>query len=54
MIVWCVEQPMKKLQIPFAHMAGVTAVAFVAEDRLVSTGADHTLVTWKVPLVEGW
>ena len=54
LIVWSVEQPMKKLQIPFAHMAGVTGVAFIGEDRLVSAGADHTLVTWKIPLVEAW
>ena len=54
LIVWCCADPMKKLQIPFAHMSGVTGVAWTGEDGLVSTGSDHVIATWKIPAVEGW
>jgi len=49
LILWSCAQPMKKLQIPFAHMGGVTGVVFLAADRLASVGGDHVVATWKVP-----
>ena len=50
LIVWSRENPSKKLQLPYAHMGGVTDAAFISEDRLVSVGSDHVIVTWKIPL----
>jgi WD repeat-containing protein 1 (actin-interacting protein 1) len=50
LIVWSRAVPGKKLQLSYAHMGGVTGVAFLSEDRLVSVGSDHVIATWKIPL----
>ena len=47
--VWNLAKPMSKLQIPFAHNAGVTGLDWVAEDRIVSVGADRVVAQWAVP-----
>lgn len=48
--IWSFEKPTTKRQIPFAHAAGVTGVSWIAEDRLVSCGNDHCIVTWRIPV----
>ena len=50
LILWSRENSAKKLQLSYAHMGGVTGVAFLSDDRLVSVGSDHVIATWKVPL----
>ena len=50
LIVWSREIPSKKLQLLYAHMGGVTNAAFLSDDRLVSVGSDHVIVTWKIPI----
>ncbi|KAF9422411.1 hypothetical protein BGZ94_008590 [Podila epigama] len=46
--VWSTEKPMKKVALLNAHALGVTGVAFVDEDTLLSTGADACVKTWKI------
>jgi len=46
--VWCLASPMKKVQIKFAHKMGVTAVAYLDEQKLVTAGNDGTVVVWNV------
>jgi WD40 repeat protein len=53
-ILWSLERPSAKLQLPFAHMAGVSGIAFLSEERLVSAGNDHSVVTWKLPAESAW
>jgi WD40 repeat protein len=48
--IWCFEKPTTKKQISFAHAGGVSGLAWVDEERLVSAGNDHCIVTWKVPV----
>jgi len=48
-IVWNITKQSAKLQIPFAHMSGVSALGWVDDSKLVSVGNDHTVVTWKIP-----
>lgn len=48
-IVWDFYSPLKKNIIPFAHSGGVTSLVWTDEENLVSSGNDHTIVTWKIP-----
>lgn len=50
--LWSPANPNSKLQIPFTHMGGVTAVEWLAEGKLVSGGNDSAVVTWNVPAFE--
>ena len=54
LIVWSRESPSKKLQIPYAHMGGVTGAVFLSENRLVSVGSDHVIATWQINDVSEW
>ena len=49
--VWDLHHPDAKLQIPFSHKGGVTGVAWLAVDKLVSSGNDHAVVTWNIPSI---
>ena len=44
--IWNLSKPMTQLHLPYSHMGGVTGVAWLDTDRLVSCGNDHCLVTW--------
>jgi WD40 repeat protein len=46
--IWSLEKPMSKHQFTFSHSGGVTGVDWLAADKLVSVGNDHTIVTWDV------
>mmetsp|Transcript_18263 Transcript_18263/g.18333 ORF Transcript_18263/g.18333 Transcript_18263/m.18333 type:complete len:625 (-) Transcript_18263:189-2063(-) len=45
--IWRFATPTVQLKIPFTHQGGVSGVAWIDEDRLISTGSDHCIVTWK-------
>jgi WD40 repeat protein len=47
-IIWNYNNHASKTQIPFAHMSGITGIAWIDERRIVTTGNDGTVVTWKV------
>ena len=47
-IIWSVAKPSAKRMIPFTHSGGVTGIAWSDDENLVSTGADHCVVTWHV------
>lgn len=48
-IVWNIDTPRQKgLTLSFAHKEGVTGVAFLDEDRLVSAGNDHCVCVWNL------
>jgi WD repeat-containing protein 1 (actin-interacting protein 1) len=47
--IWDAVNPANKLHLPFCHMSGVTGVAWLDEERLVSAGNDHVIVSWKLP-----
>lgn len=51
-IVWNMADVMNKVQIPFAHMGGVTGVGWLDIGKLVSVGNDHATVTWNIPVDE--
>ncbi|KAF9389297.1 WD40 repeat-like protein [Podila verticillata] len=46
--VWSTEKEMKKVSMLNAHALGVTGVAFVDEDTVISAGADACVKTWKI------
>ncbi|KAG0354323.1 WD40 repeat-like protein, partial [Gamsiella multidivaricata] len=46
--VWSREKPTKKILIANAHALSVSGAVFVDEDRVVSTGADACVKTWKL------
>lgn len=48
-IIWNCAQPTAKLQYPFAHSGGVSAIQWMADGKLVSAGNDHTIVFWNIP-----
>lgn len=47
--LWSNAKPASKIQLAYAHMGGVTGLGWLSEESLVSTGNDHTMVTWKIP-----
>lgn len=47
--LWNNSKPASKIQLAFAHMGGVTGLGWLSEESLISTGNDHTMVTWKIP-----
>jgi WD repeat-containing protein 1 (actin-interacting protein 1) len=47
--IWNLAKPMSKIQIPFSHMGGVNEVQWINDERLVSGGNDHCIVTWRIP-----
>jgi WD repeat-containing protein 1 (actin-interacting protein 1) len=47
--IWNTANPSNKLHLPYCHMSGVTGVAWLDEERLVSAGSDHVIVSWKIP-----
>ncbi|KAI3635576.1 hypothetical protein MIR68_006214 [Amoeboaphelidium protococcarum] len=46
--VWSVEKPMKYIAIKGAHQDGVSGVAFLNNNTVVSTGADSCVKVWNV------
>ncbi|KAF9914329.1 hypothetical protein BX616_008522 [Lobosporangium transversale] len=46
--VWNLENPTKRIAILNAHALSVSGTAFVEEDRIVTTGADACVKTWKI------
>lgn len=44
--IWDFENPNEKIQIPFAHMGGVTGLDWLDNKVLVSIGNDNSIVTW--------
>jgi WD40 repeat protein len=47
-IVWNMNTPDKMTQFQFAHMGGVSGLAWVADDQLVSAGNDQVVASWRV------
>jgi WD40 repeat protein len=47
-IIWTMAAPEKKTQFQFAHMGGVSGIAWSGEDQLVSTGNDQVVALWRV------
>ena len=47
-IVWSILKPSAKKILPFTHTGGVTGIAWADDQNLVSTGADHCVVTWPI------
>lgn len=47
--IWNYMNYNDKIQIPFTHMGGVTGIEWLATNKLVSVGNDHTIVTWNIP-----
>jgi len=47
--VWNLMKPLSKVHIPLTHMGGVTALQWASEEKLISTGNDHTTLIWKIP-----
>lgn len=47
--IWNTANPSSKQHLPYSHMAGVTGLAWLDEERLVSAGNDHVIVSWKIP-----
>ena len=47
--LWNNAKPNSKIQLAYAHMGGVTGLGWLSEESLISSGNDHTLVTWKIP-----
>ena len=50
--VWNCAKPSSKLHLPFSHAAGVTGIAWIDEERLVSAGNDHVIAMWRLPSSE--
>jgi WD40 repeat protein len=46
--VWNLNKPAVKIQLAYAHTGGVTSLSWASENRLVSGGNDHSIVTWKI------
>lgn len=46
--VWNIVKPNRNIPIKGAHAGGVSGVSFLDEDKLVSTGADAAIRTWKI------
>lgn len=47
-IIWNPSKSVSYHIIPYAHQTGVVGVAWTGEDKLVSAGGDHCIVTWNV------
>lgn len=47
-IIWNCAKNISYHIIPYAHQTGVAGVAWTGEDKLVSCGGDHCIVTWNV------
>lgn len=51
-IVWSRAAPNTKTQVSYAHVSGVTGIAFIdskeGKHHLVSAGNDHVVVTWNM------
>ncbi|KAJ1796489.1 WD40 repeat-like protein [Coemansia sp. RSA 2399] len=47
-IVWSVDQPMRKIAIRNAHIGGAAAVFFTDNETVVSTGADSGVKVWGI------
>ena len=50
--IWNCAKPTTKIQLQFAHVAGVTGVGWLNDTKLVSVGNDHCIVTWNIPPAE--
>jgi WD40 repeat protein len=46
--IWNVVKPMKNIAIKNAHANGVSGVAYLDEDTVVSAGSDAALRSWKI------
>jgi len=44
--VWRFADQTSNLYLPYVHVSGVTGLAWLGTDRLVSAGNDHCVVTW--------
>lgn len=47
--VWNTVNPLTKHHLPFSHMSGVTGLGWLDDERLISAGNDHVIVSWKIP-----
>ena len=47
--VWNCSKPLSKEHLPFSHAAGVTGVAWIDEEQLISVGNDHVIAMWRIP-----
>ena len=47
--IWNTVNPSTKQHLPFSHMSGVTGLGWLDDERLVSAGNDHVIVSWKIP-----
>lgn len=45
---WNVNKSLSYHQIPLAHQAGITGIAWIDDGRVVTTGNDHCIVTWNI------
>ena len=48
-IIWNLANPTTKTQYSFAHVGGISGLAWY-KDSIVSCGGDHTVLTWKAPV----
>ena len=46
--VWDLNQTAKRVKLPFTHKQGVTSVAFVDENTIITSGNDGCVATWGV------
>lgn len=47
--LWTVAAPSKQYQIGYTHTGGVSGLDWIDEQKLVSVGNDHCIVTWNLP-----
>jgi WD40 repeat protein len=46
--VWSVENPGGRVKALNAHKDGVSGVAWIGRDKVLSTGGDATVKVWKI------
>lgn len=47
--IWNTVNTSSKQHLPFSHMSGVTGLGWLDDERLVSAGNDHVIVSWRIP-----
>ena len=50
-IIWSLAKPSNKTQYSFAHVGGISGLAWY-KDVIVSSGGDHTVLSWKAPVAD--
>jgi WD repeat-containing protein 1 (actin-interacting protein 1) len=48
--IWDAVNIQNRKQLPLTHASGVTGLGWMDEERLVSSGNDHVIVTWRIPI----